>query len=97
MNAGNAILTNVFESTNAVQIADCVERPLPLGKKIPVIINPTDRIRRTVWDTRNTTFAATRARIPLCVHESRLCVHMASSMYGSRTTDSTGIWTGLYD
>ena len=27
-------------------------------------------------DTRNTIFAATRARIALCVHESRLFVHM---------------------
>ena len=47
-------------------------------------------------NTRNTTFAATRARIPLCVHESRLFVHesqlfvhMACSIYGSRTIDST--------
>ena len=40
-------------------------------------------------NTRNSTFAATRVRTPICVHESRLFVHMARSIYGSRTIDCT--------
>ena len=46
--ARNAILTNVLESPNDVQIADCVERPLLLGKKSRLSINQTDRIRRNL-------------------------------------------------
>ena len=46
--ARNAILTNVLESPNAVQIADSVERPLLLGKKSWLSINQTDRIRRNL-------------------------------------------------